>query len=360
MMFTFVAFIKIGYNLAIMFSLMILVLSSSKIGLLNLLTSPLDKVQDHKKILLFWFIFSCIITGFVPDTLAAIIIMPMAFLYAEKRNINMSNMLLAIGFGTAAGSDLTYFGGGDNIVAWTLFEKYLGHSLNIVIWAKMFWVPTIIGAIITGVWLWFKVFKKGQSEPQTFERNIGISLLFILQSLLIIVGIGTAFVEAWKFYTIGIAIISLIICRLNFKDLKKLPYKALYIWTGAYIFGNIVSTFIKAHFVFTLPAYLYTLPGIIVILLLLGCITNIMTNTGLTTIVLPIVFAATFVDIPWLFILCVKAIGLSYLTILANGCLAVSSSYGLKQNELFKAGLPIVIMQVIVFAIYFYLTRGLL
>lgn len=349
--------IKILTNMSLMFSLMVLVLSASNIGLLGVSMKPLDKIKNNRVIMIGWFVFACILTAFVSDTLLATILVPIGILYADKRGLSKIEMLVAIGFGSVVGNDLTYFGGGDTIVAWSLLENYLGRDLNMNTWVHMFWIPTLIGIAIAGTWLWFKTFEnKIVSTIRT--EDVEITSMFIIQTVIILLGITSVFFSAYQYYVIGFAVLSVILCRLNLEQLKRLPLKGIYVWTIALVIGNYISKYIKAHYIFNVPDNAYTFAGILLIICVVAILTNIITNSAMATILLPIVMALTFVDTIWLFVLVTKCISLSYLTIFANGCLAVTSSYGLNQKHMLKYGLPILVMQVLMFAVYFYIMRG--
>jgi di/tricarboxylate transporter len=351
-------FLNILSNISMMFALSIIVLSSYNIGLLEVVTRPLSRFKSSKNIMLFWFIFSAIITGVLSDTLTAIILIPMALAYAQSRDMDIVGILLAVSFGSVTGNDLTQFGGNDTVLAFSLLQKHSNIHLNFINWSRIFLLPTILGMIVCATWLYIFWFKKTKLKPYTEITKTRIDKSFIIKSIIIITGIITILLTNNPVYATEFAMISLIIGNFNKKDFVQLPYKALYIWTGSYLLGSALNVYIKTHYHFTIPANAYTLGGIVIILIAVTLMTNFITNSGLTAFLLPIIVGMNFYDSTWLLVLVMKAVGLSYCTILANGCLAVSSSYGLKQKVLIKAGVPIIILEIILFATYFYLMKG--
>lgn len=357
--FTIAFFTKIFWNIATMFALTGIVLSSNRVGLISRLMRPLDRIQSFKGILAFWFLLGTILSAFTLDSTLAIILVPLAVLYAEKRQISPVDLVLTVTWGNMVGSEWTYFGGGDTIISWTILEKTLQRPLDMITWGKLFWLPTFLACIATLLWV-LRSAGKDRVIPLVVEGNISkIQVRTIFVSILSILGITSIFVSNMQIYTITIGLITCLVARLTKEDIKKIPFKGIYIWTICIVLGTVISNFIQANYKFAVPTGVYTIGGILLVLLIVGCLTNIMTNSGLTSILLPIVMASTFVDKMWLYVLVTKAISMSYLTIFANSGLAVATSYkGLSQKCLLNKGLPIVLIQYVLFAVYFYLMRG--
>lgn len=350
--------INILNNLSLMFGLSIIVLASYNIGLLEVITRPLNRLKSSRNVMLFWFILTVLISAVVNDTLTAIILVPMAMAYSNSRSIDKTGMVLAVAFGAVVAGELTQYGATNTIIEWTMLEKKIGHSVNLLQWSHLFFIPTFIAILICGMWLYFFWFKNETLDSYKSEVTIKIDMVFSLKSIIILGGIIITLITNKVLYTGIFTVLSLIIGKFNRRQFAQLPYKALYIWTGAYLLGNAINVYVKTYFHLALPANTYTIGGILVVLLVVGTMTNFITNSGLVAFLMPLVLGMNFHDNLWLFVLIVKAVDLSYCTILANGCLAVSSSHGLKQKYLLKAGLPIIILQVIAFCIYFYFMRG--
>lgn len=344
--------INITEKILLMFSLMIIILSANKIGLLQLATMPFNKLKNSKLILLTWFGFASIMTGLSTDMVIATILIPISLIYAENRGINKISMLLTVAFGVSAGSDFTYFGGGDNMVAWGLLESVINTEVTLALWFNLFLIPTLLGVLVTGFWL-YRTYDEHEAK-NVIMNKIVLSPLFVFKSMLILVGTALVFVKGMAYYIIGIAVLLSILCSFGKLEFMKLPFKAIYIWSGALILGNYMYYWAKANIVIDLSKN-YGLGETLFITGALAGFTNFLTNTALTTIVLPFTINAKNL---WIFTLAVKAIDLSFMTIFSNSCLAVASSYGLPQKTMFKVGSYVVISQAVILGIYFYLIQN--
>lgn len=341
-----------------MFALSLLVLSANKAGIFDLILKPVDKLKTSRSVLIFWFVLSTFLSAFTLDTTLAIILIPIALLYASKRNISLLETSIAVTWGNTVGSDWTYFGGGDTVIAWSLLEGALKRPLDIFTWGKLFWLPSLLVCLATLSWLILVVIKNKKLDTCIEVRQKLSPKLFIVGALLFL-GLTSVFIPNASTYTLVFSIVAGIVSKLTIEDFKKLPFKGIYIWLFAIMFGTMFSNFIQANYTLTISNSMYTLVGILITLLIITLLTNVMTNSAIAAILLPLVLASTFVDKPWLYVLVTKAISLSYLTIFANAGLAVSVSYkALNQKMLFKYGLPIVTLQILIYLAYFYVMRG--
>jgi len=347
---------KILTNITLMFSLTILIISANKVGLLEYLYMPLKNIKSSRIIMLAWFMIATILSAFTLDLTLALILTPIVLFYADSRGLSKVEILLATTWGNMVGSEWTYFGGGDTIIGWTLLEQFTGERLDILTWGSLFWLPSFLSLVGTAICLLMFI-KNTYVEPQEvqFEKP---SLRTAIIGVLSILGIIGALTGFSPLYMCLIALTSLVMARLGKDELKNMPLKGVYIWTFCIIIGSLIGNLVKSHYQLILPEYLYSFAGIVLILTIICGLTNIMTNTGLTTIILPLVMASQFVDKIWLYVLVTKAISMCYLTIFANSGLAVSSSYGLSQKDMFFKGLLVVLVQLAIFSLYFYFMRG--
>lgn len=350
---------KIGENLIIMFSLTIIILSLKKAGLLEQLYKPLDKITNSKTVIMVWFMLATTLSAFTIDLTLAYILTPLAVLYAEYRDMNKVDILLATTWGNMVGSEWTYFGGGDDIIGWMLLSDYLGHPLDMLTWARLFWVPTFLALLCTLICL--ILLTKNQKIIIKTTEYPKITIRMYLVGTIGLIGLCSILVNSFSWYITAVsALIAGLLVHIDKHMLLQMPYKGFYIWTMCIVFGTTISSFIKNNVLFSIPQNAYSLLGIIVILVVVIVLTNIMTNTGLTTILLPLVIGSQFTDNIWLYVLVTKAIGMSYLSIFANSGLAVASSYGLSQKTMFSKGLFVVFLQLVVLTIYFYFMRGMI
>ena len=95
-----------------------------------------------------------------------------------------------------------------------------------------------------------------------------------------------------------------------------------------------------------------TLITMAIMVLILAFVTNLSTNTAAAAALIPVTLAL-FPGNTLVFVMVCKAINLSYITVYGNSCLAVASGYGLKQRDLAKYGLPVVILAIIGYLAYY-------
>lgn len=144
--------------------------------------------------------------------------------------------------------------------------------------------------------------------------------------------------------------ISLIMLRIKVDFFKKLPYKALLIWACCYIIDTFIQKFILS-FNFNFKEEI-TFLTIALLIIIPAFVTNLSTNTATATAFIPIILSL-FPGNTLVFTIVCKAINLSYITVYGNSCLAVASGYGLKQRELAKFGVPVVVLAIVGYLIYF-------
>lgn len=355
-LFDFGLWSKIFTNLALMFSLTTLIISANKVGLLEYLYKPLNKITNSRLIMFAWFMIATFLSAFTLDLTLALILLPIAVLYAEFRGLSKSEILLATTWGNMVGSEWTCFGGGDTIVGWSLMEKFVNRPLDIMTWGSLFWTPSLLSLIGTSICLFLFVKKSYVVNKEINLQRLSFKSAAV--AILFIAGIAGVFLNVSWYSTLVVALMAAIIARLGKNEIKKMPFKGVYIWTACILIGTLIGNLIKTNYQFVIPEYMYSLFGVVLVLFVVCALTNIMTNTGLTTIILPLIMASQFIDTLWLYVLVTKAISMSYLTIFANSSLVVSSSYGMTQKDMLKKGSVVVLVQLAIFVVYFYFMRG--
>ena len=127
------------------------------IGAKDSISFLVDKLA-HSAVALYTICFLC--SGVVADTLAASIILPLVYVSTAFKNKTMA--LIIAGFGIASGSNLTFWGGGDNILGWQLTEDFIGYSFGMTEWLINFWPVIIVNYVVTALVLMY--FYKDQDE----------------------------------------------------------------------------------------------------------------------------------------------------------------------------------------------------
>lgn len=339
--------------LILLFSMIIKGLELS--GFLEVLLRPLGRLKKTSTCVIYWFFIGFIISGFFNDMTTAAILFPMLIYFIESNNIveNRVPLLVATVFGIVTGGDLTLFGGNDNILALGYLEQSLNTTLAPIEWTKMMIIPTLITAtIVIGV-LWFFANK---SEEKMITGNVIVKeipltnkVINIISTVLLLASIVCGF---QKMVLVGYILlaISLILLKVDLEFFKKLPYKALGIWTCCYVIGTFIQKFILS-FNFSFGGEI-TFIVIALLILIPAFVTNLSTNTATAAAFIPVILSL-FPGNTLVFTIICKAINLSYITVYGNSCLAVANGYGLKQKELVKYGAPVVVLAIVGYLIYF-------
>ena len=130
---------------------------------------------------------------------------------------------------------------------------------------------------------------------------------------------------------------------------KLIPYKGFLVWLGALGIAQLITYAVKHY---NLVQYVPENLTISTILLAIG--TNIMTNTAITAVALPLYLEAFNLSDPikvmtWF----LTVTGLSFALPVANGCLAVTAGFGVPLKQMFKVGISVVLAQLVVFLFYY-------
>ena len=130
---------------------------------------------------------------------------------------------------------------------------------------------------------------------------------------------------------------------------KLIPMKGFSVWLIALFVAKIITSIIKNYDIVQFIPHNITLSTI---LLSLG--TNLMTNTAITAVALPLYLEAFSLSDPlqvmtWF----LTVTGLSFALPVANGCLAVTAGFGVPLKQMFKVGISVVLAQLAVFLLYY-------
>lgn len=313
----------------------------------NLITVLLSKKKELKikQLTLIWYFVGFILSGFFADMTIAAILFPIAIQFTKDMEPKDSeHLLLTLAFGICTGGDLTVFGANDNIIAIGLLQN-AGINLSYVEWTNWLIVPTVIMSIFVSIYLYFTASNhkvKIHSQESLNVQNHGlIIIVIILLVSAFMIDSGTLFLLT--------ACVSLQVIE-NKKKLLKLPYKALLLWTVTFIVGMMISNWLKTANL-QIPKL-----SMLSLIVLLSMVTNITTNSSLTTFALPVVIS--MYPGSMLMIMCaIKAISTSYFTMYGNSCLAIANGYGIKQKTLLKHGLIVTFIAIVVQVFYFSLLQ---
>lgn len=319
-------------------------------GILNYLLKPLNKIKNIKFAIIFWFLFGALLSSFSADLNAAAMLCPLMVFYCEQHNIrnNREILLLSGILGIATGGDLTKYGGGDNILLSGLFEMHFNEPLLNSIWFKYITPPTILIMIFTiFIILHFIDNENIQNSNNIINYKFNIFSSFLLFLSLILMFNGK------NLLSLILLLIGLIVIKTDENILKNIPLKAINIWTIAFIIGKIIGVFLNSFIDFSNINLSNNF--LLIVFVLLGFIlTSITTQTFVTSCLMEIIFSI-FGQNYAVLMLMIKSINSSYLTILSDGCFPVGQSYGINQKTLFKIGSILLIPQIIVPIIWYFI-----
>lgn len=286
----------------------------------------------------FWFTVAFLLSGVFNDMTIAALLVPLVVSHASHIKFPRPDLLvMSVAFGISTGGDLTVFGGNDNLIALGMLQD-TPYELSKIAWSTIFAPCTVlIGLFTLSVCLCAvrRVSWKQQVQQPSVELDV------LMTTVLIATIVGAFFVKST--ILLLITIVEAAISRLGKELLRKLPYRAMCIWTLAFIVGKLLAMYVAPGLTIPNNAYL--------LILLLVIATNVFTNTALMSAALPFIIAAGL-PITTCYA-AIKAINNAYVTIYGNSCLAVASGYGIRQRDLFRYGLPILAFSYIAIIICF-------
>ena len=287
----------------------------------------------------FWFIVAFCLSGIFNDMTIAALLMPIVLSSAQVQHFPRPDLLLlATTFGISTGGDLTVFGGNDNLIAISLLQD-TPHAISKLAWSRLFGPCTLLIGFCALLVCIFSV-RKVSWKP----IDIGVADKKVKWLVVVCVAclIMLAFVSC-SYFVLLLAVICMLATGNIQQIFSKLPYKAMLIWTVAFIAGKLLAQYIAPQL--SIPANIYLMIATLILA------TNAITNTALMSAALPFVLAS---GLPAAHCYAaIKAINTAYLTIYGNSCLAVAAGYSLKQRDLLKYGTPIVLFTYIAIILCF-------
>ena len=319
-------------------------------GVIEFLLRPLNKLKNLKQIAIFWFLLGALISSVSTDLNAAVIICPLILFYCESYNIKLNKEILILSgvLGVAVGGDLSMYGGGDNLLLASLFESHFNIEFTNATWFNYMGPPTILLLIITA----FIICKFIKIEPIDFSHKFivqnyslnKISVFFLLTALIMV------FCKQ-DILSIITLILGLSLINTNDNLLKAIPYKALSIWTIAFLIGKLIGIGLNEFLNLTNLSYNKNIL-LIIFVGLAFFLTAFCTQTFVTSCLLESVFTI-FGPNYSILMLMVKATNSNYITILSDSCFPVGQSYGVNPKTLFKIGSILLIPQIIIPIIWY-------
>ena len=358
-----------------------------------------------------WFLFCAILSFVMGNTPVGAVFAPIAaaaLAYAGYKTFEdrynspaASNVLIAIAWGASIGGMATPLGGGQAVVTLGLFEKYIGQEIFFLEWtARMLPISLIITAAIA---LYIYFFMKPETEtfaggdknfykkelkkmgPMSYEEKvIGIGFLIIL-ALAVTRPLYVDLIKGPYFKWLHFSPLFFIFASALFIIPSKaskgeyllsgkimaqhFPIAIIFIWPAAVALGRILN---KTGASKVFAGWLEPLIGagdvaaISAIALGSNVLSNMTSDTASAGVMIPLVIASfkewgglKYGAVPFIWI-AGAALSWSYAVASATGAQGIVAGFGANLKRMFVFGLGAAAISIVVTALYFILTVGIL
>jgi len=351
---------------------------------LNLLVLVGNKVRSQVWI---WFILSAFISGFIADTITAAVFVPVAASLLSFSGFDTNSkvwesgsataILLAVAWGASIGSLFTPIGGGQNLVIYEFLGELKGSSVSFYRWFVNLAPFSLVLIPLVGCYLNYVVLRENPSlegKEEFYKKELGhmgpLSRGELVSGLVFVIPVLAAFLHPiyeellpwfeppFLFFAAGFSLFFIPAERnenvLSFRAMKFFPINVLVVWPSALALAEVLEiSGLAASIMELLRVFAGPLTfGVLLIFLgFVTFVTNISTNTASAALVIPIIIGM-YVEqglnpIPLVLAL-VAAVNLAFAIPSGNGCLAMASGYGLNLRTMFKHGLILSIITLLV------------
>lgn len=350
-----------------------------------------------KRQLMVWFGLSAGFSAVIADTVVAAMLVPIAAMilafqgYETTDEIKTSAyptlVLLAIGWGAAAGGSATPLGGGMDILTIQLLSEYVGYSVPFSRWIYHLLPFTILSVLLIGGYLYFvfDIDATGFEESQAYlERELhDLGAMDWNESVVVggwLVAFAVVFLHPlYADFLVGplaafdpvliFPVVFLVLfvipadsdderMLMNRSVLATFPLPVLFIWPGAIALARILTASGTVELLGTMvePYLAVSLIGFLVIGVITVLTTNLTTNTAAAAALVPLVIGiAAAAGLPVaVFVYAVGAlVNISYALPSSNGCLAVTTGFGANVTTLMRHGAILCLLNMVLAVLYF-------
>ena len=359
-----------------------------------------------------WFLLCGAVSFIMGNTTVGAIFAPIAvaaLLYAGYSSFDQrynskgaSNILIAVAWGASIGGMTTPLGGGQALVTWGFFQKYLGTEIYFVDWTMRMLPVSILVMAASAVFMYYFMkpdpgeeyfqgtkdfYKKELKEmgPMGFEEKVCfygfilVIFLAIARPLYADMLKGDAF--AWLhpsalFFIFAVHLFLIPSVREKGQTILSLetlqahfPVAILFIWPGAIALGRVLQqTGASKVFASWMQPMLDagTIPAIFVISLGSTMLSQFVSDTAAAGILIPLVIdafknwggsqygATAFIWISG------AALSWSFAVVSATGAQAISAGYGANIKRMFVFGMYVAVICALVTTLYFIVTVGVM
>ncbi len=337
--------------------------------------------SNLRRQIIFWFLISAVLSAFLPNAVVCATMIPIAFSMLKyvgeddiKNSKKGSMILLTVVYAAGIGGLATPLGGAMNLITVDYIQKLTGKEYMYTSWVVHF-LPVMLVLLVSNVLFLALQFKKDETLgvdreyfkneykkfPKVSKEELFSFLLFVAAALAsftrqlyqnILPGLKPAYVF------IICAIVSFLITGKDGSRLivwkhvqKKIVWELIYIFAGGLAAGTLINGSGAAQALGAAVSKTNLDGGfltVFVIIVLTVILSDVTSNTATAAVAMPIVISIIQGigkdPIPYIYI---ASIGVNLSYMLPTSIRAIPVGYGLEPKFMFKQGLPLTIIVII-------------
>ena len=320
--------------------------------------------KDFKITCFLMFLSAYFLSMWISNTSATLILLPIALgLIYKKADKLRDFLLLGIAYSASVGGIATIIGSPPNAIA----SSYINYGF--FSWFKVGFPISLLLFLVSflALYLYFKKWIPNeiiaiQAKVEISKDGYKLLAIFVLIATLWIFGDYLSKIFNVKYFDSVVSILGVILLfafnLVNVNDFKKVDWGTLILFGGALCLGGVViksgaNVFLGEKIIALLGKFNYILI-LILITTMTVILTNFISNTGLTGILIPILLGASL-NIPKEILILAVGISASCSFILPVGTPpnAIVYGEGVKKEEMMKVGAILSIISVVIIALYF-------
>ena len=277
----------------------LLAIAVEKIGLHKIIANKLLNIfpKTNRGIIFSLSITSAILSSFLSNTTTALLLMPIALFLTDDHKLKI-RFVLAIAYGASIGGIITPIGTPPNLILMGFLQDNNIENLSFIEWmAKTLPLAGVMLVIVSMILsLGLKETKINRTESETALNIDQRRLKNILLLLVAILFVNSFFKfnESVILLSFGLSMFLPKVGFLIWEDAKKIPYEIIFLFGAGFSIASGFSNTGLAKDISDLLLGLTTLPPFVLLLIVASLITfttEITSNTALTSIALPIIYA---------------------------------------------------------------------
>jgi sodium-dependent dicarboxylate transporter 2/3/5 len=277
----------------------LLAIAVEKIGLHKIIANKLLNIfpKTNRGIIFSLSVTSAILSSFLSNTTTALLLMPIALFLTDDHKLKI-RFVLAIAYGASIGGIITPIGTPPNLILMGFLQDNNIENLSFIEWmAKTLPLAGVMLVIVSMILsLGLKETKINRTESETALNIDQRRLKNILLLLVAILFVNSFFKfnESVILLSFGLSMFLPKVGFLIWEDAKKIPYEIIFLFGAGFSIASGFSNTGLAKDISDLLLGLTTLPPFVLLLIVASLITfttEITSNTALTSIALPIIYA---------------------------------------------------------------------